>query len=340
MREGNPENTSSRDSGFTFIELLIVIAILGMIAAILTVAVSRAIKRQRLDTAAQQLRSFIDRAYVSTTQTGNGMFIQIGAVQTDGSRLVRLVEDNNSNQTLDSTDQVLATETITDDLVLSNSSTAGTAWPVVGGSLEMLCDSMGRAIDPTTGRQITQALSISLTHTDMTGSGTLRPRLRYDIRSVPAVEPVFDRGETMRAQAIRRVPEKVEGEKGSSLIEVLVALLIMLFLMIGILQMFALSYMVNLGSAARTELTYKCEQVMESLRYFSYLSHEGLAIPRQYGHHLRGGDLRPSLYGERRGQFLLGADPGRCRGRRGHALPPCPSRSRTGTVTAWRTSGS
>jgi hypothetical protein len=87
----------------------------------------------------------------------------------------------------------------------------------------------------------------------------------------------------MRAQAIRRVPERAEGEKGSSLIEVLVALLIMLFLMIGILQMFALSYMVNLGSAARTELTYKCEQVMESLRYFSYLSHEGLAIPANTG---------------------------------------------------------
>jgi hypothetical protein len=87
----------------------------------------------------------------------------------------------------------------------------------------------------------------------------------------------------MRAQLNRRVPEKAEGEKGSSLIEVLVALLIMLFLMIGILQMFALSYLVNLGSAARTELTYKCEQVMENVRYFSYLSHEGIALPANTG---------------------------------------------------------
>jgi prepilin-type N-terminal cleavage/methylation domain-containing protein len=189
MCEGGRQNPNSDVSGFTLIEVLVVVAILGLIAAILTVAVSNAIKRQRLDTAAQQLRSFMDRAYVSTTQTGNGMFVQIGAVRTDGSRSVRLVEDSNSNRTLDSTDQVLATETITNDLVLSNSSTAATAWPVVSGSLEMLCDSMGRAIDPTTGRQITGDLTISLTHTDMTGSGTLTPRLRYDIRLYPLWSP-------------------------------------------------------------------------------------------------------------------------------------------------------
>lgn len=87
----------------------------------------------------------------------------------------------------------------------------------------------------------------------------------------------------MRSLPNRIKPENDGGEKGSSLIEVLVALLIMLFLMIGILQMFALSYMVNLGSAARTQLTYKCEQVMESMRYFSYLSHEGLALPANTG---------------------------------------------------------
>ncbi len=189
MREGGRQDPNSKALGFTLLEVLVVVAILGLIATILTVAVSNAIKRQRLDTAAQQLRSFMDRAYVSTTQTGNGIFVQIGAERTDGSRLVRLIEDSNSNKTLDSTDQVLATETITSDLVLSNSSTAATAWPVIGGSLVMLCDSMGRAINPNTGLQISQDLTISLTHTDMTGSGTLTPRLRYDIRLYPLWSP-------------------------------------------------------------------------------------------------------------------------------------------------------
>ncbi len=87
----------------------------------------------------------------------------------------------------------------------------------------------------------------------------------------------------MRLCVVECKPANHEEEKGSSLIEVMVALLIMLFLMIGILQMFALSYMVGLGSAARTELSHKCEQVMESMRYFSYLSHQGLAIPANTG---------------------------------------------------------
>ncbi len=189
MREGGQVKRSSEHSGFTLIEALVVLAILGLIATILTVAVSNAIKRQRLDTAAQQLRSFIDKAYVSTTQTGNGVFVAIGPVQSDGTRLVKLVEDTNSNHVLDSTEPVLDTETITSDLVLSNSTVTGSAWPVVGSSMEMLCDAMGRAIDPTTGRQITQDLIISLTHVDMTGSGTLRPRIRYDVRLYPLWNP-------------------------------------------------------------------------------------------------------------------------------------------------------
>ena len=56
-------------------------------------------------------------------------------------------------------------------------------------------------------------------------------------------------------------------ERGSSLIEVLVALLIMLFLMIGVLQLFSMSYLLNLGSAARTEMSAKAEQVVENIRY-------------------------------------------------------------------------
>lgn len=66
------------------------------------------------------------------------------------------------------------------------------------------------------------------------------------------------------------------GERGTSLIEVLIALLILFFLMIGVLQMFAMAYLVNLGSAARTEMTYKCQQVCENVRYLRYLRGEGI----------------------------------------------------------------
>jgi Tfp pilus assembly protein PilV len=67
-------------------------------------------------------------------------------------------------------------------------------------------------------------------------------------------------------------PEGRGGERGSSLIEVMVALMIMLFLMIGVLQLFSMAYLVNLGSGARTEMTSKAEQVVENMRYLQYLT--------------------------------------------------------------------
>jgi hypothetical protein len=72
-------------------------------------------------------------------------------------------------------------------------------------------------------------------------------------------------------------------EKGSSLLEVLIALMIMLFLMIGILQMFSMAYLTNLGSGARTEMTYKCQQLAENMRFLNYLAKNGLAVPSGTG---------------------------------------------------------
>ncbi len=41
--------------------------------------------------------------------------------------------------------------------------------------------------------------------------------------------------------------------------------------MVGILQMFTLSLLTNFGSAARTDLLYKAQQVVENLRLVYYL---------------------------------------------------------------------
>lgn len=72
-------------------------------------------------------------------------------------------------------------------------------------------------------------------------------------------------------------------QEGSSLLEVLIALLIMLFLMVGILQMFSMAYVTNLGSAARTEMTYKCQQLAENIRFLAYLNKNGFAMPAGTG---------------------------------------------------------
>ncbi len=63
----------------------------------------------------------------------------------------------------------------------------------------------------------------------------------------------------------------VRSRRGSSFIEILVALAILAVLMVGILQMFSLALITNQGSAARTDLLYKAQQVVENLRLVYYL---------------------------------------------------------------------
>jgi hypothetical protein len=46
---------------------------------------------------------------------------------------------------------------------------------------------------------------------------------------------------------------------------------ILSLLMVGILQMFSLALLVNQGSSARTQMTYKAQQVVEQIRYVQWL---------------------------------------------------------------------
>jgi prepilin-type N-terminal cleavage/methylation domain-containing protein len=66
---------SKEEKGFTLIEVLVVIAILGIIALIVTLNVSSAIKRQRLEAGASQLQSFIEGAAIYARERSSGVFV-------------------------------------------------------------------------------------------------------------------------------------------------------------------------------------------------------------------------------------------------------------------------
>lgn len=71
-----------------------------------------------------------------------------------------------------------------------------------------------------------------------------------------------------RGRDVRAAPSK---KRGTTLIEVLVASAIVTLLMVGILQMFSLALLMDYGSAGRTEMTFKAQQVVEVLRWVSFL---------------------------------------------------------------------
>jgi len=67
--------------------------------------------------------------------------------------------------------------------------------------------------------------------------------------------------------------------RGSGFVEVLLAMTIMALVLVGILQMFSVSLVINKGSAARTQMLFRCQQVVENIRYFYYLSRSGSPTP-------------------------------------------------------------
>lgn len=67
--------------------------------------------------------------------------------------------------------------------------------------------------------------------------------------------------------------------RGSGFVEVLLAMAIMALVLVGILQMFSVSLVINKGSAARTQMLFRCQQVVENIRYFYYLNRNSAVTP-------------------------------------------------------------
>lgn len=82
---------------------------------------------------------------------------------------------------------------------------------------------------------------------------------------------------------MRRTDRARRRPRGSSLIEVLIAMAILAVLMVGVLQLFSIALLTDSGSAARTDMTMKAQQVAENLRYLHFLRKEGGALPGSTG---------------------------------------------------------
>src|SRR5664280_644766 len=67
--------------------------------------------------------------------------------------------------------------------------------------------------------------------------------------------------------------------RGSSFVEVLLAMTIMALVLVGILQMFSVSLIINKGAAARTQMLFKCQQVVENIRWYYFVTRNNLATP-------------------------------------------------------------
>lgn len=219
------------ERGFTLIEVLVVLAILSIIALIVTINVSSALKRSRLEAAANQFQSFVEGASVYARERSTGVFVWLHRdnAPQGGEQwwYCYLIEDTNRNNILEY--QITnpngvppGNGTAADGDTFINSEKIGleggialppdiaipgvaevdpTAW---GGRHNwptpndfpndylLLCDPRGLPFNPNTGVQIMQPSIISLTHSEMVNH-TLGPRFRFDITVSPLWHTKLDR---------------------------------------------------------------------------------------------------------------------------------------------------
>ena len=58
---------------------------------------------------------------------------------------------------------------------------------------------------------------------------------------------------------------------------------IMALVLVGILQMFSVSLIVNKGAAARTQMLFKCQQVVENVRWYYFVTANSFTVPVNTG---------------------------------------------------------
>ncbi len=198
-QETNVEKRRWSEAGFSLIEMLVVVAILGMIALIMTINVAAALKRGRLEAAANQLRSLVESARLHAAEQGAGVFVVI-TPNAGGSWAVRLIRDANGDGLLQDpaiggADVLLQTEgtnVLTNDLLLSPPTPTAPPptwpgpnnWPQANGGFVLLCSTGGQPFAPGITTALTVPQVISITHSEMANS-SLHPRIRYDITVSP-----------------------------------------------------------------------------------------------------------------------------------------------------------
>jgi hypothetical protein len=68
-----------------------------------------------------------------------------------------------------------------------------------------------------------------------------------------------------------------KGERGLTLVEVVIAFFILVVITLAVLQLITIAYWVNLGAIIRTDLTYRAQQVVETIRLQRFLLATGAA---------------------------------------------------------------
>jgi hypothetical protein len=190
--------------------MLAVVAIIGVVFVVGGSEISRAWKRQKLQSASTDIKVLFQRAHAEMQRRDMQTFIKVGPVVAGPPAVMplALVGDADGDGALASCFENPPTVACPDLLINQYNIAAGsneqefslsatdttqiestfwssnvTAW---NNPRVLRCDFQGRAIDPASGRQITAPATLVLTHVDHV-RGSLMPPTRYVI----GINPVW-----------------------------------------------------------------------------------------------------------------------------------------------------
>ena len=197
-----------RRRGFSLIELLIVIIILGLTFTLGLAGLNSVLKRQRLGSAAAELSTLAGRALTEMQNRNASTYLVFGKYVADvGTDVVVSIDGNGDGDGVDvdknndglfndanNDDRVLWRSRVPADVALSNTALAtqtfNTQWarPSSGSaSAVLMCDFLGRAMIPgATPAMITGPATVQLSHREMI-TGSLTPLVTYTV----SIQPLF-----------------------------------------------------------------------------------------------------------------------------------------------------
>ena len=210
--------------GFSLVEMLVVVAILAIIFIIGGGEISRAWKRQKMQSTSTDIKVLFQRALSEMQRRNMQTFIQVGPLVTAGAARympIYLIGDANGNGAIDpfpfvnpptGPDLLIAeydivvkgltgtvgTTGVDQEFCLSeldvtqvestfwSGSNNVTGWTTWTTPLFLMCDFQGRAIDTLSGRQIAGPATLVFTHVNVVNQA-LMPPTRY----VLSINPVW-----------------------------------------------------------------------------------------------------------------------------------------------------